>query len=192
MRLWWGQLPEEDVFFSLVNLTLRSCCTRTPPNPRPPATHTSRRAATFRADDLLSSSWRFGSFCSYKREDTCPLMMLAAVEKEADSSAPSSVRHRKVWCRASWRRCAALGRAPKRIKSYSEWSCRSVTGFFFFHLTCVREGCCICELRGGKRAGYTTVQAALLPGTAFRAGLQALVCRGRRHFSLKKRKKENA
>lgn len=50
-----------------------------------------------------------------------------------------------------------------------------------------RAGCCICELRGGKITGYTTAQATPLPGTAFRAGLQALVCRGRRHFSLIKK-----
>lgn len=38
---------------------------------------------------LLSCSWRFGSYHSYKREDTCPLMMLAAVEKET----PGTVHH---------------------------------------------------------------------------------------------------
>lgn len=100
--------------------------------------------------------------------------------RKRDRIGPSSLYHWKVWYKASQHRCPALRHTSKRINLIFG---RELEKCHVLKFDLCREGCWICELRGGKISGYTTVQATRLPGTAFRAGLQALVCRGRRHFS---------
>lgn len=75
---------DEDVFLWLI-----SPHGAVPPGPHPtPVTDAAKgarrqtqRTVKVYIYHLLSCSWSFGSYRSYKREDTCPLMMLAAVEK---------------------------------------------------------------------------------------------------------------
>lgn len=155
-----------------------------PPGPHPtPMTDAAKGIRRQTPRTVKVDIYHLPSYRSYKREDTCALMMLAAVEK----------RDRQEWSIIFVPRegvvqsiLASLPRASKRITI----GCgRELEEGCVFKFDLCREGCGICELRGGKISGYTTVQATPLPGTAFRAGLQALVCRGRRHFSNKKKSK---
>lgn len=69
--------------YVVLNLTSRSGYTRAPPNPDD-GCYQKQTQGTVKVYiyHLLFCSRRFGSYRSYKREDTCPLMMLATVEKE--------------------------------------------------------------------------------------------------------------
>lgn len=115
----------------LVHLTSRSCF----PGPTQPQWRMlpggCTRRPSARKSLHVSAAWRSGSCCSYTR-----VMMLAAVEEEPDSNAPSSLCHRKVWCRASSRRDPAPGHTCKRTISYLEGSWGSVTAS---NLTCVEN-----------------------------------------------------